>query len=402
MQQQVTITGPAGAWDCDINLLTDPAMPCSYTTVLSTGASYVEQPVQNTQFGVDVPSASTGWAGAFQEWRCAFMGASVYLNASDLYNEGTCTAAQYSLKPRNVALTFGSGADASITEAQIVDFVGDEPTYNNLVRMPNAYTGDAKDGCYMPIKLDNNHATWHDENDLSYSLCRADTTAGVQTQVLTRTTAVGDGGFPYYSLGAYAHIVGDVEGVGGHQQVDGGFHLLPCSSCAGRISFRGLNQIAKINVVLRYGYECRVQPDSQYSSFQALSCPYDMVAVNTYFQICRQLKDAYPVVYNDFGKLWDIIKGVARTVDPFLGLVPGGDIIRMAGKGVGGLVNMVMEKKKKAPKGPPDGPSEAALEAAVQKAKAVYAPRKPRIKTVVVQSAAPNPQKKRLEIVRRK
>jgi len=367
MQQQVEITGPAGPWNLDLDLLTDPSVPLTYYKALSAGGSAAAVSVPNSQFGVDMTHAAEAWATAFQEWRVAFMGASVYLNASDLYNEGTCTAAQYSLKPRLMsAIVGGTAGEVDITQICIQDFVVDDPSYANLVRMPNAYTGEAREGCYMPLKLDSNHAKWHDENDLSYSL-GVDSTA---TTVTLPTTAEDRFPFPYYGRAAWASTDAPM-GVAGKCSIVGDVHLLPCSSLAGRISLRGLNQLAKVNVVLRYGFECRVQPDSAYSSFQALSCPYDMVAVNTYFQIARQLKDAYPVSYNDFGKLWDVIKSVARTVDPFLGLIPGGDIIRHVGKGIGGVIDMVRTPAKPAPpaaKGPPDGPSVYQLEAASKRA----------------------------------
>jgi len=53
-------------------------------------------------------------------------------------------------------------------------------------------------------------------------------------------------------------------------------------------------------------------PGTQYSPLQIPSPQYDPVALNTYFEISRGLKDAYPADYNSLGKLWDVIKSALR------------------------------------------------------------------------------------------
>jgi hypothetical protein len=50
---------------------------------------------------------------------------------------------------------------------------------------------------------------------------------------------------------------------------------------------------------------------------------YDCRALDTYFAIARELKDAYPADYNDLGKIWDIISRVGKKVLPVLKVMPG-------------------------------------------------------------------------------
>jgi hypothetical protein len=73
---------------------------------------------------------------------------------------------------------------------------------------------------------------------------------------------------------------------------------------------------------------------------------HDQVALDTYFAIARELKDAYPADYNDLGKIWDAISAASKKALPFLKKVPGfsipanliggvvtaGDWMRKAGK----------------------------------------------------------------------
>jgi len=78
-----------------------------------------------------------------------------------------------------------------------------------------------------------------------------------------------------------------------------------------------------MSVYVRAGYEIQVAPGSIYSPQLKMSPPHDPVAIENYFQIARQLKDAYPADYNDLGKIWDVISGAAKAVSPFLAAIPG-------------------------------------------------------------------------------
>jgi hypothetical protein len=47
----------------------------------------------------------------------------------------------------------------------------------------------------------------------------------------------------------------------------------------------------------------------------------DQMAIDSYFRVVRCLKDAYPASYNDIGKLWDTISGIAKQALPYINAV---------------------------------------------------------------------------------
>jgi len=77
-----------------------------------------------------------------------------------------------------------------------------------------------------------------------------------------------------------------------------------------------------MSIYVRCGFEIQVPAGSLYSPQLKMSPPHDAVAIENYFQIARQLKDAYPADYNDLGKIWDVISGAAKAVAPFLSAIP--------------------------------------------------------------------------------
>jgi hypothetical protein len=272
-----------------------------------------------------------------------------------MYDEGTVAACQYPMLPRQCTLVGGTtpSVPTVFNASGRVQYWGgtDVPVYSNIMKMPNAFVGEARQGCYMPLRLDTNHQNWHDENDVCYS-------AASYNQTLTQSAL--SGVFPYFDC-TPAYIAANSSTLSGDQ------HLQAATQTAGVISLRGLNAQAKITLMIRSGFECQAAPDSVYAPFLRMSCPADEVAYSAYYAVSRQLKDAYPVEYNDFGKLWDVIKGVARTIDPFLGLVPGGNIVRGVGRAVGRAVDAYRSPDEPL-KGPQDPPSQAELERAQERA----------------------------------
>jgi hypothetical protein len=129
---------------------------------------------------------------------------------------------------------------------------------------------------------------------------------------------------------------------------------------------------SNLTLVFRAGYELQCQPTSTYSSYLRLSPPYDPIAINDYYAISRELKDAYPSDYNDWGKLWNVIKSAARTVIPFVrGLGPIGAGVAA----VGDLLLGPADKPSNVANGPRDSLPAATVERAqrVKEAKEVMA-----------------------------
>jgi len=406
-QQQLTIPSPPDAgddateWDCQIYFIDDP----SYWGVILTkpdtgnGAIYgVPNNPMATVGGYEATdknmSAAKGVCDSFTAWRRAYAGVTVHLVAPQLTNQGTVTAAQYKVRPTVMggpSTAFAamderprkgsvagekegtapnwSSAQTFLAHPLVAYEAKDLYDYDTLQSMPNAYVGQARDGVYMPLKLDSNHAVWHTKADLVYD------GSGYET---FGTNAWLD---PTIKLDkAQAYAVGPYQEWGRPYSGSGatyfGFpHLLPCTSITGAIVFKGLDMKSSLLLQYRMGFECACAPGTTFSPFLKLAPAWDPAAVNTYFAIARELKDAYPADYNDLGKLWDVIKGAARVVLPFVRPV--------LGQGLGTLARWVAgpgEKKadRAAKTGKLDKPPAAAQERAEKAASAAAATRTPR------------------------
>lgn len=174
--------------------------------------------VINNQLGVslneidnvdDVPHRlNSAFAAAFEKYRIAYQGVTINSTASDMFNQGTCTATQYtwpccydqsfridslkdlisqqnsgtyrltkfgesgtggaqnpfstdttaySINPQSMVMTMQCGS------CTVRDY---QKPYDELIQMPQAYTGVAKLGVYQPLKLTD--FSWHKTDDLYY------------------------------------------------------------------------------------------------------------------------------------------------------------------------------------------------------------------------------------------
>jgi len=104
---------------------------------------------------------------------------------------------------------------------------------------------------------------------------------------------------------------------------------------------------------------------------------YDPVALAAYHRINRELKDAYPVDFNDLGKLWDVIKSAAKVVLPVIGsLGPvGAAVSTVGGSAIAGVEAI---RKALAPAGSSRGADQPPA-AAVERAQAQQKARESRV-----------------------
>lgn len=109
-----------------------------------------------------------------------------------------------------------------------------------------------------------------------------------------------------------------------------------CNDVWGSFAAKNLGPTTSFSFFIRAGFECQVQPGTVLTSHQMLSPKYDRGALDTYFMISREMKDAYPADYNEEGKILGTIARIAKTVSPYLGMVPGiGGILSPLASGVG-------------------------------------------------------------------
>lgn len=352
-------SGGTTPWAADIRVTPGPAMFGSYTATCGTASSVGEH--VNTTFGANTSEASKAFVEAFERWRLMYCGVTVYVDAPALANQGNIVAAQHVARPlifgrAEMAGTSESGSTVRFSSVPSVSWQPrDTPDYGTIIQMPNSFSGLAKDGCYMPLRLDSNHARWHDVNDVVddvTALVVGNDPAGWTDSMITiprNSPVANDQGL--YPASVTPHITD--SGV-----VFGTKYLLPCTSQIGSICISGITASATVRIVYRVGIEAQAQPGSAYSPFLKMSLGWDPVAVADYYAISRRLKDGYPSDYNDFGKLWSVIKGAAKAVAPALEGMPGHGIIKM----IGGGDERVSEKDRRAIQAQPSAVDKAEVE----------------------------------------
>lgn len=296
------------------------------------------------------------------------MGVTIYADGPDLANQGTVVAANVPVEPHHyvpVSVANTNPATRSFATMPGIKFqAGDVPSYDNLIRMPNAYFGQSKAGVYMPLKLSTNHMQWHSSADMKNDVS-ANTDTGVN--FLTEQQVIGGGpappsNYPYYGSGA------------AYLDPNNGMYFtatrfMPCNENWGHCCFTNMSIATSLTLVFRVGYEVQCQPTSSFASFLKLSPPYDPQAIADYYAISRELKDAYPADYNDLGKLWGVIKNAAKTALPF---------VRQFGGPIGGAIAGVGDLLLNGSEEPRDKLPAATVERAQKMIDASEVPRTPR------------------------
>jgi hypothetical protein len=348
-QQTVSLSTPGqlDTWEGEIYFYTDPSCfgCCNVRDTDNTDSAVRLFPNLNLAAGgTTVEDAWTTLLNNAERWRCAYYGVTVQLDAPALANQGTFVAAQYCVKPMfwgNMQHAHQNGQSYQYRKLVRYD-ANDTAEYDTCMQMPGAFTGPAKGGCYMPLKLDSNHAEWHDQNDLVFDASRWGAAAEYIEEPITNLT----------TNGLYPGLVSPYW-TSGTWTLGGDLHLLPCTSGVGCVCFRGVSKDATIRLTFRVGFELCVQPGSLLAPNLHATPAYDRTAIDTYFAIAREMKDAYPAEYNDFGKLWDVIKSIASRVAPVVKALPFGEHIVNVGRAVGAVGDAIARRKVKKAKPPP-------------------------------------------------
>lgn len=194
---------------------------------------------------------------------------------------------------------------------------------------PNKFDGPAKDGCYVPLKITNSCESWISQSDLCMWLMRP-LSKDVSPVIGSGSGPLGwESPFPTLHSGWIKSWTGVI-----------GSDTLTSPLCNGNVadvSFWGLHPQASVKLVFRIGFEYQVNQQSAFVPNLRTSPSYDQVALQTYYAISRELRDAYPASYNDLSKLWGVVKRAFTTVAPILApaLGPiGGPIVAAVSKGV--------------------------------------------------------------------
>lgn len=332
-------TGATGTWSYEMQLFPHPVAFASGFRADSVGNTAVE--VLNSQLsGVNHKTKFNTFYESFKRWRLAYASVTIYQDGPDLANQGTVVVCQKPFEPAAYSLEAGAtGASAPCGRYHAFKLdVADLPSYANSQAMPNAYFGRSKEGVYVPMKLTRTHQTWHSARDLTLQAGSA-TIVSMLTdnpgtlQLASNTSTSSSGYYPFFSLGDchFRSTDGNIYG-----DVTSAF----CNECIPDISFRNLSVQTSLSMFYRFGFECQVDPQSPLSAHLKLSPESDPQAVEQYFRINREMKDAYPADFNDLAKILSVIGGIVKTIGPALSLIPvAGPIL----SGLSGPVSMGLE-----------------------------------------------------------
>ncbi|MCW4014623.1 MAG: hypothetical protein NWF07_16770 [Candidatus Bathyarchaeota archaeon] len=315
--------GEEGPWSFDMTVMPHPYYFAYWSGTKAynpESARTAEGNFWNTQLvsGAGEPTNAalyTAWTDLASRWRLAYSGVTVYQDGPDLANQGTIVVAQAPLTPR-IFIFSNFVANTSVVSAVRAAFYEEAtqgPSFSRSQTMPNAMMGRSRDGAYVPLKLTETGQDWFStEQDISV------------LSAVTNHTGTASCKLPFNSLPSFpfpcatplyetaqspgSAVLGDV--------VSG----LIGSNCA-HISARNLSDQTSYTFYFRFGIELQLSANSSMTPQLKLSPPYDRQALDTYFMLSREMKDAYPADYNDLGKMWDVISGAAKTLAPALNLV---------------------------------------------------------------------------------
>lgn len=332
------------------------------------------------------------WMAIAQRWRLTYQAVTIYQDGPDLANQGTIVVSQSPMQPALFHCN-SAGYNGGVYPAlRLALFEKDTegPNFQRSQAMPNAYMGRSREGAYVPLKLTDTCQDWQSKADLisPFSSPSWEIPSAVTTLPTTNTHS-----YPFWDVPG---MIGNVtEGV-----ITLSGQCIPslCNGTVANISARNLSDQTSFTFYFRTGFEMQLAPSSTFTPQLKLSPPYDPVALDTYFAISRELKDAYPADYNDLGKMWDVISKAIRTSGPALQNLPlakyAAPFVR-AGLDIGDSVRKTrLEQRGAAGRGdekPSAGEKEAAQEQVqadrlVRKMPGLFVGRSPARRTRVVQA----------------
>jgi hypothetical protein len=277
------------------------------------------------------------WVKQAERWRLAYMSVSIYQDGADLANQGTVVVCQPPVGATHRAnlVTFGGPPAIGYYLPDTVQYSADDvPNFDVSQGMPNAYFNRSKDGAYVPLKLTETCQDWLSE-------CNEVSVGSPVTNPIWNPLTGNYGPIPAAPYTGWPHLVRGAWMTG--TQLSGDVTSDMGNGTWAHISAKNLAVSTNYAFFFRCGWELQVRPGSVLAPQMKLSPAYDAVALDTYFAISREFKDAYPVCYNDLGEIWDVISKAAKTVLPYIrmagplanamggaaqGIVAGGDIIR--------------------------------------------------------------------------
>lgn len=103
-----------------------------------------------------------------------------------------------------------------------------------------------------------------------------------------------------------------------------GYWVRDCDDTCSQTFASGLDRTTTFRITVRLAVEYACNPANDYAAFCEEAKAPDDVAIDLYQEVVKEIMDAYPSEYNDFGKLFgrvkDVVRKVASVVDPVAGI----------------------------------------------------------------------------------
>lgn len=345
----------SGSWGIDAQLLPHP-ITLLYGKYTKGDGSYIGTPhwfeVLNDKVAGDTHADKfASLTTMASSYRMSYCSVTARLDCPSTDSQGTVVCCQRNVSPLEFTAC-GTGSQnwlpyplpkINMWRGRAFTQGPDQPVYSRC-STPNHYSGDAKEGIYVPLHQDQGVAAWRTLSDTVTWTTRPQEGVQALCPAIGITRLALEAEAPHGSLGCV--WFDNQKGVG----CQGSMTCPFLNNTVADICFTNLSPKAAINMTFRFGLEVQVYPQSSHSGQTRVCNEFDGVALANYFSIVRQLKDAYPAAYNDWGKIWDVIKRAARAVAPvavpLLRSNPFGAIALQAGRAVGAAIDKKAVKKK--------------------------------------------------------
>lgn len=329
---------PGTPWSAVIALKNDPLVPVQITTFNDDGTNTTQLQMANQCYSAGAPSidnysstvlntALANFQKAAEQYRTTSLSLTGTFIGATLTDQGSVIAAQMS-DPHmtgQILPTFGSTSDSAYTDAMVVAadayiLAQDIPTSDSLVLGTAPYVAAAKEGFYMPYKMeDPDH--WHRTDNLHTCIRMPDgwfMSNGQLDRGLAKTLD-GSAGYQNAAFRPYPNNQSVITYQGHDVPMT---WLPPLDEGLGVVWIKSVARTTTFRLTLRCSIEVMTRPASALASFCDLPALPDDHAVAMYREIASRMKDCYPSRDNATGSLWDKIKSVAAgiwdTVSPAL------------------------------------------------------------------------------------
>lgn len=306
-----TATAPAGAQSGFLSTvpnLTGLTRPYAILTRNAAGAASASSAYQS----IASPIRHLGF-------RITSKSYTAHMTASDLYNGGSVTTAQYDANYSAAAGFSLLGGRPSVESITTVPLTEDEMTSSS----PFAVVSEAKDGIFVPHRLmgptfefvrpfESITRSCSLENGNTYQIIHAagavasSTLIGSHPVFVNAAGSTAAGFYPWWVEHTYLTAA---------RPDDMGYDAVTTAVSI----FRGLHKQATITVALHVSMECILQVDSPFRTLAGDPDEPDPRALSAYFEIAARMPHAYPASYNSLGL---VLPAIARAIKFALPYVP--------------------------------------------------------------------------------